>query len=131
MKPPSDEPFVIHSYTRRQAIDDGVLVDLTAWAKETGFRIPVACTHAVWAQWIEPPTATASEHGQSVRGRAHDMLWMLFVTILSHTEAQAQTDFEVLFLDVTGTQQTVKLKAMCGPGDQAEPVVTIMLPSED
>ncbi len=46
--PFADAP-VIFSYTRAQAIEDGVLVDLTAWAKETGFRIPVACTSSVSA----------------------------------------------------------------------------------
>jgi hypothetical protein len=25
----------------------------------------------------------------------------------------------------------VRLKALCGPGDQGEPVVTVMLPDED
>jgi hypothetical protein len=28
-------------------------------------------------------------------------------------------------------QETVQLKAVCGPGDNAEPVITIMLPDED
>jgi len=27
--------------------------------------------------------------------------------------------------------ETVKLKAICGPGDQGEPVLTIMMPHED
>jgi hypothetical protein len=29
-----------------------------------------------------------------------------------------------------GTPQLVRLKAVCGPGDQGEPVVTVMLPEE-
>jgi hypothetical protein len=28
-------------------------------------------------------------------------------------------------------EQTVLLKAVCGPGDEGEPVITIMLPDED
>jgi hypothetical protein len=28
-------------------------------------------------------------------------------------------------------RRLVTLKAMCGPGDQGEPVITIMLPEED
>ena len=68
---------VIFSYTRAQAIEDGVLVGLTEWAKETGFRIPIACTAAVWHQYIVPPEGT-KELGQSERGRAHDLLWMLW-----------------------------------------------------
>ena len=67
---------VIFKYTRAQAIEDGVLVDLTEWAKETGFRIPVACTAAVWHGYIVPPKST-KELGQSERGRTHDLLWMV------------------------------------------------------
>jgi hypothetical protein len=29
------------------------------------------------------------------------------------------------------TLPLVRLKALCGPGDQGEPVVTVMLPDED
>ncbi|MCF5089180.1 hypothetical protein GIW57_03195 [Stenotrophomonas sp. PA-6-5C] len=36
---PSD---LIHSYTRAQAIEDGVLVDVSDVAKEAGFKLPVA-----------------------------------------------------------------------------------------
>ena len=57
---------VIFSYTRAQAIEDGGLVDLTEWAKETGFRIPVACTAAVRHQYVVPPDGT-KELGQSER----------------------------------------------------------------
>ena len=64
---------VIFRYTRKQAIEDGVLVDLTPWARETGFVIPVACTSAVWHGYLEPPPGTR-EMGQSERGRAHDLL---------------------------------------------------------
>jgi hypothetical protein len=30
-----------------------------------------------------------------------------------------------------GTPPLVRLKALCGPGDEGEPVVTIMMPDED
>ena len=74
---PFEDAPVIYSYTRKQAIEDGVLIDLSAWASETGFTIPVACTAAVWNQYIVPPEGT-KELGQSERGRAHDILWMLW-----------------------------------------------------
>ena len=38
----------ISVYTRRQAIDDGVLVDVTEWANEAGFSLPAVVTRAVW-----------------------------------------------------------------------------------
>ena len=36
----------IHTYTRAQALADGVLVDAGPLAKEAGFRWPVALTQA-------------------------------------------------------------------------------------
>ena len=40
---------LIHSYTRKQAIEDGVLVDVTETAKARGFVVPVAMTAMVFA----------------------------------------------------------------------------------
>jgi len=76
-KHPFEDAKIISSYSRKQAIEDGVLIDLSQWAKETGFVMPVACTSAVWGQYIEPP-AELKGLGQDVRGRCHDLLWMLW-----------------------------------------------------
>jgi len=130
-KSPFEDMPVIYSYTRAQAIEDGVLVDLTEWAKETGFRIPVACTSAVWNGYVEPPAGT-TELGQSERGRGHDLLWMLYLAIKAANETHhEQLLFKVIFLQASSKQETVTLKAICGPGDQGEPVLTVMLPDED
>ena len=124
---------VIFSYTRKQAIEDGVLVDLTEWAKETGFRIPVACTSAVWHEYIVPPEGTRSL-GQSERGRAHDALWMLYTSIRAskrNGEGDDRLFYKVIFLQTPRRQETVTLKAICGPGDNGDPVLTIMNRDED
>jgi phosphoribosyl 1,2-cyclic phosphodiesterase len=40
--------------------------------------------------------------------------------------------FTVLFLMSAGsTPVPIEIKAVCGPGDDGEPVLTIMLPDED
>lgn len=124
-----DEKDVIFRYTRKQAIEDGVLVDLTEWSREVGFVIPVACTHTVWEGYIVPPDGTR-ELGQSERGRAHDVLWMCHVAIRrSHHDREMR--FEVLFVNRRQQHEQVTLKATCGPGDEGEPVLTIMRPDED
>ena len=43
---------VISTYTRAQAIEDGVLVDAGSMAKEAGFNWPVALTAAAWADCV-------------------------------------------------------------------------------
>ena len=127
-KNPFEDAPVIFSYTRAQAIEDGVLVDVTAWAKESGFKVPVACTSAVWNGYVMPPPGTES-FGQSERGRAHDVLWMLFVAIKANGKTQRdQILYQVLFLQAPGKTEEVTLKAHFGSGDDGEPVVTIMLP---
>jgi len=128
---PFEDAPVIFSYTRAQAIEDGVLVDLTAWAKETGFRVPVACTAAVWNGYVVPPQGAVS-FGQSERGRGHDLLWMLYVAIKASRNAKRdQILYQVLFQKAPGKMEEVTLKAHFGPGDDGEPVVTIMLRNED
>ena len=47
-KSPEGNPFgeLIFRYSRAEALSDGVLIDVSETAKETGFRIPVALTRA-------------------------------------------------------------------------------------
>ena len=122
---------VIFRYTRAQAIEDGVLVDLTEWSREVGFKIPVACTAAVWNGYVVPPKGTEAL-GQSIRGRTHDLLWMLYVAIRQCSSTREdQLRYRVIFVMSGGKQETLTLKSICGPGDEAEPVLTVMLPDED
>jgi hypothetical protein len=43
-----EDADLIHSYTRTDALRDGVLIDVSAVAREAGIRYPVALTRAVW-----------------------------------------------------------------------------------
>ncbi|KKM06361.1 hypothetical protein LCGC14_1744750 [marine sediment metagenome] len=126
---PFEDAPVIFSYTRAQAIEDGVLVDLTEWAAETGFRYPVACTSSIWNGYVVPPEQLRPL-GLSERGRGHDLLWMLWNAIRRRPGGD-RVAFEVLFLQSPRRHVTVYFQAVCGPGDQGEPVITIMLPGED
>ena len=122
---------VIFRYTRAQAIEDGVLVDLTEWSKEAGFKIPVACTAAVWNDYVVPPKGTEAL-GQSTRGRAHDLLWMLYAAIRQSSSTwEDQLRYRVIFVMPGGKQETVTLKSICGPGDEGDPVLTVMCLDED
>ncbi|MCC6767322.1 MAG: hypothetical protein IT293_21950 [Deltaproteobacteria bacterium] len=116
---------VIHSYTRAQALADDVLVDVTEWASPRemvgGFRIPVAMTAAVWALCQAP-----EESGESVRGRAHDVLWMASLAARRHINNDDRADFMV---EIGG--EAVALWLHVGPGDNGEAVATIMLQDED
>lgn len=119
---------VIYSYTRKQAIEDGVLVDVSEVAKEAGIIFPTVVTRAVWDGIVEPDEI-AKSHGESVQGRLWDVLWMLFVAV-KRGGTGSLTNFQLIATE-NGRQHIRKLKAVCGPGDDAAPVITIMLPDED
>ena len=65
---------VIFAYTRAQAIEDGILVDVSETAREAGFKIPVAVTRTVWDRIIALPEGYRGF--QDERGRLWDVLWM-------------------------------------------------------
>lgn len=67
---------VIAGYSRAQALEDGVLIDVSDTAREAGFKFPVAITQAVWDRYIIPSELDAN-YGQDERGRLWDTLWML------------------------------------------------------
>jgi hypothetical protein len=46
---------IISSYSRAQAIEDGVLVDVSDTSREAGISFPVAMTRAVWDQYVAVP----------------------------------------------------------------------------
>jgi len=51
---PWDGFKVIDVYTRAQALEDGVLVDVSSWAREYGIIFPVAVNASVWALIADP-----------------------------------------------------------------------------
>lgn len=118
---------VFHSYTRQEAIADGVLIDVTTTAQEAGFRFPVALTAAVWAEYVTVPDGL---EGQDEAGRLWDILWMLRYAI-KKSPGGSELQFVVLVQNDERAPQPVKLKSLCGPGDNAEPVITVLLPDED
>ena len=124
------DDVVIFSYTRAEAIADGVLIDATALAKEAGFRLPVALTSGVWAECVAVPAGVA---GQDETGRLWDVLTLLHFAIARQKGDGERVDFAVHVRNDNraGDPPLVHLYALCGPGDDAEPVVTVMLPSED
>lgn len=129
---------VVSTYTRAQALSDGVLIDAGPMAREVGFRCPVALTGAAWQDcvaWTE--TENESQTLQDQNGRLWDVLYMATFGIRHH-RARGKLGNELLFKlhrvprDGRSREPVLtKLKLVMGPGDAGEPVITIMLPHED
>jgi hypothetical protein len=54
-KPMFESAELIHRYTRADALRDGVSIDVSATAREAGFKYPVALTAAAWAKCVAVP----------------------------------------------------------------------------
>lgn len=140
----NENPFegfeLIHAYTRQQALSDGVLIEMKQ-AKRYGFRVPVAITSAAFGaaiDWnlMDPEVQTV------VAQREAAVLMAALRTaqegIRAHREGTGpepgnRIDFVVDCLANDGSAQPKKVPMymLIGPGDNAEPVGTIMLPGED
>ena len=135
---------LIYKYTRADAIRDGVLIDLDdvplargqtgkTMREEAGIRFNIAVTSALFAE-LEPTAADVETCCQSMDGRLWD-LFMLF-GFSARKAANAKTDtirFE-MGIQRAGddvSTRTIWVKAVIGPGDDWEPVITMMLPDED
>lgn len=131
-----DDADIIFKYTRKQAIEDGVLVDVSEMAKEAGFTYPAAVTRRVWDEVVTPPDGSR-ELGQSEVSRLWDVLWMLYCAIQckfpqeTYADGSTELRYSLYVLDADESHRLVTLKSLCHGGDNGEPVITIMFPDED
>lgn len=112
---------VVYSYTRADAIADGVLVDLSdIETVKTNWKCPLACTDTVW-NLIE----RAIQTGKDIEGIMHD------IAVCAQEEARRVGRRDVVYFMVWIGVCLHELKLHVGPGDTREPVMTLMLPCED
>ena len=132
----SDFGDIVATYTRAEALSDGVLVDAGEMAKEAGFRWPVALTVAAWADcvvWHE--SDNEAQTPQDEAGRLWDVLFMAAHAARRHVRSdEQQLCFQLYRVPRDGhlsEAELVTLKLVIGPGDTGEPVLTLMLPTDD
>ena len=136
-QPADTSPFVtvIDAYTRAQAIEDGILVDVSETAREAGFKIPVALTRAVWDRLVALPEGYKGFQDES--GRLWDVLWMARF----YANRSPNTDRLTMCVlvrdirkDLHDSQRSPRKHypvVAIGSGDAGEPVITIMWSDED
>lgn len=117
-----EEADLIFSYSRAQAIRDGVLVNLSSRAKSLGYRVPVAVTAALY----EAVTVGAKDEAET-SARLDLLLVALRDSIAGNPGAGDRLDFVLKALSLP----PLNAWALCGPGDTPDPVLTVMLPHED
>src|SRR4051812_9300191 len=129
VQPVFEKADLIHRYSRADALRDGVLIDVSPVAREAGIRWPVAVTAAAWSRCVTVPPGVVC---QDEAGRLWDVLWLLACAV-RRAGGGAEVRFGVHDRkdNRERTPPLVRLKALCGPGDGGEPVLTVMLPDED
>ena len=128
----NESPFgpVIYSYTRAQAIADGVQVEVTKTAQEAGIKFPMFLTRAVFDKYVAvPPDVT----GQDEAGRLWDVVWLTRFAIIRARPGCARLPVALYVRNDDRTARLVKLIATCGALDidDPQPAITVMLPDED
>lgn len=126
---------VSYSYTREQALQDGVLVDVSATAQEAGFTLPVAVTRAVWVDCVEWPEElnAIKKTVQDEAGRLWDVIYMASVAARQNQD-KSVVSYCVLRVPTEGKKRRpreVELMMTIHGDDQGEPVITISQPNED
>lgn len=123
---------LVYRYTREQAIQDGILKDITLYGAGFGFKVPLAITIGAWLKCVTVTCEFVGE--QDERGRLSDLLF------LAACEARKNKDSSTVFFQGIFKERGMKdredpgivmLKLMIHPGDHMEPVATILFAHED
>jgi hypothetical protein len=123
-----EDADIIYTYTRAQAHEDGVLVNLVPFASDVcrqHYKYPISCTNTVFA--LIEKAVRNERYCNDYAGIIHDMLWM------SKQYSRPNTD-TVIFPCIimgAGRRKNYWFKMVISPGDTPDPVITIMLPEED
>ena len=115
-----EDKAVIVSYTRAEALEDGVLIDVTPLALKAGINLPVAFSEALHKAF----TADDLDEKEVENGIYH----------LLEDLAQKARGIRSDRIDWTvqlSTGEEIDLYALVHGGDHGEPVITIMLYGED
>lgn len=136
--PDNPDPFgpTIYTYTRTQALADGVQVDVSKVAAEAGIRFPLFLTRAVFDGFVAvPPGVTCQDEA----GRLWDVVWMVRFAIIRMRATRAaapdpsRVPVALYVRNGNSPARLVNLVAVCGPldVDDPRPAITVMLPDED
>jgi hypothetical protein len=127
----NEEFQVIYTYTRSQAIADGLQIEVTKVAEEAGIRFPVFLTRGVYDRYVAVPPGIT---GQDEAGRLWDIVWMLRFAIIRAKPGVTRVPVALYVRNSdTHPARLVKLIATAGAVDidDPAPAITVMLPDED
>lgn len=113
---------------RQQAIQAGLLIDVSAIAQKLGLTFPVTVTKPLWEIGIAPSESISDEEKAQ---RLRDVLMAFRLRIASQTTLSPLIDFPAMLALPPGeVPQPVPLFALIQPDEQNRAVATLLLPNE-
>lgn len=126
----TDDTFgeVIFSYTREDAINDGIYIKVNGEAKEAGIHFPVCISSNLYHKHIDPKQMPV---GQDKDARLWDVLHTFRNSAMENGGSFMK--FEVYFLNEDLSGKLVTLCASCEPKSMTDqsPAINIFLPEDD
>jgi hypothetical protein len=126
----SDDLFgdEVFRYTRADALQDGILLDITDTARICGrVVVPAAMTIGLW-QHVAGGEAFAPAD-ERVKDVCYALAFASVGLIPSQRFEGPQSETMLYGFEMQG--RSIEVKAVAHPGDNWEPVLTLMLPTED
>ena len=117
-----DEADLVSTYTRKQAVEDGQIVDLTPLIPETA-GVLFGCTRAVYA--IVERAVANRRHCNDLAG----VVWDLWTMARFAGKGRENWLFRVI-VKGAGKQSVYVLRAMLSADEDGRPILTIMGESE-
>ena len=117
---------IISVYTRQQAIEDGIFVDVTEVAKEAGIKHPVAVTANLFHTHVNPDPMP---QGQDLQVRLWDLLNM-FAFCCKGMIGKLDGNMAVFPVSFSGTEVTIWAFIEPQSPTDPSPAINLMLPED-
>jgi len=116
------------SVSRQQAIQAGILIDVTTDAKKLGLTFPVTMTKPLWDVGIAPIPAMSEEDKSE---RVRDVLMAFRLRLAGQVSLSPLIDFPAILAMPPGSvPQPVPLFALIQPDEENRATATLLLPNE-
>lgn len=126
----SKEDLIV-AHNRKQAIEDGLLIDASREAFDAGFFYPLALTKAAWCELVAVPEGASDE---TKSGNLKELLAMLRFYAQMATANGPASEIQFSHYVFGGGDEEPRVgnvKAVLGPDDEGRRCITVMLPGED
>ena len=126
----NNESNYVYVYTRQQAIEDGIFVDVTERAKGIGFRIPVAITTNLFSTYLKSYDEDKQKAEQETRKAVDNFLLKVRNLISIHKGKDSSTLLELVVPFHNGEQVDVWVAIEAQSPDDPSPAMNVLLPSD-